>query len=188
MRYIYRWTFKLFVILGFTWSLAGHAAVLNVSYNVGKGASWDYAANVFKEIIEKESDGKYTVRLHPNAVLAGGNDGVEIEMCQANAIQFIIKGSSWLDSLDSSFGAISLPWLFPDLDTAEYVMSGEAGDLLLDKLRKHKLVGLAWVIDCFLQLNNSRRHIESPAYLMNFEVRVPDIDMYNYIFRPIGAN
>jgi len=188
MRYIYRWTFKLFVILGFTWSLAGHAAVLNVSYNVGKGASWDYAANVFKEIIEKESDGKYTVRLHPNAVLAGGNDGVEIEMCQANAIQFIIKGSSWLDSLDSSFGLISLPWLFPDLDTAEYVMSGEAGDLLLDKLANHKLVGLAWGIDGFRQLTNSRRPIESPADLKNLKIRVPGIDMYIDIFRAIGAN
>ncbi|HLR13491.1 MAG TPA: hypothetical protein VK104_07745, partial [Burkholderiaceae bacterium] len=43
------------------------AKTVHVSYNVAEGSSWDQGAQVFKEEVEKHSDGAYKVSLHPNA-------------------------------------------------------------------------------------------------------------------------
>ncbi len=164
------------------------AQTVHVSYNVAEGSSWDQGAQVFKEEVEKNSDGKYKVSLHPNAAMAGGNDRVELEMVQGGAIQFLIKSTTWLTGLDDKFQVLGLPWLFPDHETANKVMDGEAGDALMDLFKEKDLVGMAWGVNGFRQVTNSRQAIKEPADLKNLKVRVPGIPLYLSIFKALGAN
>lgn len=165
-----------------------HAKTVHVSYNVAEGSSWDKGAQVFKELVEKRSEGKYKVSLHPNAAMAGGNDRVELEMVQGGAIQFLIKSTTWLTSLDPKFQVLGLPWLFPDHGTANKVMNGEAGTALMKTLDTKDLVGLAWGVNGFRQVTNSHRAITEPADLKNLKIRVPGIPLYLAIFENLGAN
>jgi len=168
--------------------ILGQAKTVHVSYNVAEGSSWDKGAQNFKELVEKRSDGKYTVSLHPNASMAGGNDRVELEMVQGGAIQFLIKSTTWLTGLDPKFQVLGLPWLFPDHDTANRVMDGEAGAALMKTVDSKGLVGLAWGVNGFRQVTNSRQAIMQPKDLKDLKVRVPGIPLYLSIFKALGAN
>lgn len=178
------------VIAGIT-LLGGHAAAqqtINLSHNTAEGSSWQAGAERFKELVEKRSDGEYTVNIHPNARLANGSDRVELEMTQAGEIQFLIKSTTWLTGLDDRFQALGLPWLFPNHDVANAVLDSDAGQVLLDDLRTSNLVGLAWGVNGFRQVTNSERPIEEPEDLDGLRMRVPGIDLYLAIFDHLGAS
>ncbi len=173
----------------FAMAPGAHAAKrVNVSYNVAEGSSWDKGAQLFKKLVEERSNGDYKVSLHPNAAMANGNDRVEMEMTQAGSIQFLIKSTTWLTGLDPKFQVLGLPWLFPDHATANKVMDGPAGDQLMKTLDSRDLVGLAWGVNGFRQVTNSRQPITQPADLKDLKIRVPGIPLYLSIFKALGAN
>lgn len=172
-----------------TLSAGAHAQKrVHVSYNVAEGSSWDQGAAVFKEQVEKNSNGAYTVSLHPNAAMAGGNDRVEMEMTQAGSIQFLIKSTTWMTGLDPRFQVLGLPWLFPDHETANAVLDGPAGDALFEGLPERDLVGLAWGVNGFRQVTNSSKPVVQPSDLDGLKIRVPGIPLYLDIFKELGAS
>ncbi len=162
---------------------AAKSKTLKISYNVAQGSSWDKGAQRFKEIIEKRSGGRFKVELFPNAVLAQGNDRVEIEMTQSGVIDLLIKSTMWLPALDDRFQIIQLPFQFPNHDIAEDVMDGPAGRALLDILPKHRLQGLAWGVNGFRQVTNSKIEIRKPEDMKGLKMRVPGIDLSLSIFK-----
>jgi len=176
------------VALGFAaGNVLAAAKTLKISYNVAPGSSWDKGALKFKELIEQRSNGKFKVETFPNAVLAQGNDRVEIEMTQSGVIDLLIKSTMWMPALDPRFTTIQLPFQFANHDVAETVMDGPAGDLLMDLLPKHKLKGLAWGVNGFRQVTNGRREILSPNDMVGLKMRVPGIDLSLAIFRKLGS-
>ena len=166
---------------------AQKSRTLKISYNVAQGSSWDKGAEKFKEIIEHRSGGRFKVELYPNAVLAQGNDRVEIEMTQSGVIDLLIKSTMWLPALDDRFTIIQLPFQFPNHDVAEAVMDGPAGRALLDLLPKHRLQGLAWGVNGFRQVTNSKVEIRQPSDMQGLKMRVPGIDLSLSIFRRLGS-
>lgn len=163
------------------------AKTLKISYNVAPGSSWDKGAQKFKELIEQRSKGQFKVETFPSAVLAQGNDRVEIEMTQSGVIDLLIKSTMWMPALDPRFTTIQLPFQFANHDIAEAVMDGPAGTMLLDLLPKHKLKGLAWGVNGFRQVTNGRREIRTPADMQGLKMRVPGIDLALAIFRKLGS-
>lgn len=161
---------------------------VNLSYNVAEGSSWHQGAERFQDLVAEYSDGAYQVRLHPNAALAGGSDRVEMEMTQSGAIHFLIKSTTWMTGLDSRYQALGLPWLFPGHDTANAVLDGPAGNTLLNELEDHDLIGLAWGVNGFRQVTNSRGPITEPADFDGLRIRVPGIELYLSIFEELGAS
>lgn len=75
-----------------------------------------------------------------------------------------------------------------DHETASAVMDGAAGDVLLNDLDQHALKGLAWGVNGFRQVTNSKRPITKPADLEGLRIRVPGIALYLSIFEGLGAS
>lgn len=163
------------------------ARTLKISYNVAPGSSWDKGALKFKELIEERSNGEFKIETFPSAVLAQGNDRVEIEMTQSGVIDLMIKSTMWMPALDERFTTIQLPFQFANHDIAEAVMDGPAGTMLLDLLPKHGLKGLAWGVNGFRQVTNGRREIRTPADMQGLKMRVPGIDLSLAIFKKLGT-
>jgi tripartite ATP-independent transporter DctP family solute receptor len=179
---------SFFVALGLSvGDVLAKSRTIRISYNVAPGSSWDKGALKFKEIIEKESKGEIKVETFPSAVLAQGNDRVEIEMAQSGVIDMLIKSTMWMPALDPRFSAIQMPFQFANHDVAEAVMDGPAGNMLLDLLPKHKLKGLAWGVNGFRQVTNGRKEIRMPKDMEGLKVRVPGIDLSLAIFRKLGT-
>lgn len=164
------------------------AKTLQLSYNVAEGSSWDKGAKRFGELVKERSDGAYQINTHPNAAMAGGNDRVEMEMAQGGGIQFLIKSTTWMTGIDPKFQVLGMPWLFPDHATANAVLDGPAGDEVMKTVESRDLVGLAWGVNGFRQVTNSRQPIVTPADLENAKIRVPGIPLYLSIFEELGAN
>jgi tripartite ATP-independent transporter DctP family solute receptor len=89
--------------------------------------------------------------------------------------------------LDRRFDAFSLPWLFKDHAQARAVCDGPFGDEALGWLAEHGIVGLAWGVNGFRQLTNSKHAVRSPADLAGLKVRVAGSDIFLETFRQLGA-
>ena len=144
-------------------------------------------ANKFKELVEERSGGKHTVEVYPNGTLVSGNDRVELEMAQAGAVDVIMKSTPWLSQINGDFMVISMPWIFPDADTAMAVMDGPVGDSLTAKLEETGIRALAWGSGSFLQLYSNPGPIESPADIANVKIRTPGLELYLDSWKAVGA-
>ncbi|WP_298015621.1 TRAP transporter substrate-binding protein [uncultured Castellaniella sp.] len=168
-------------------SLNASAANIKVSTNVAETSTWVAGAKKFKELVETRSEGRHTVQIYPNATLASGNDRVEIEMAQAGAIDIVLKSTVWLAQLDSKFMAISLPWAFPDADSALRVMDGAPGKELNTILRKKNLQALAWGSGGFFQLYSNAGPIKTPEDIAGVKIRTPGLSLFLDSWKAVGS-
>jgi tripartite ATP-independent transporter DctP family solute receptor len=174
------------VVIGAT-AFSANAANIKVSTNVADSSTWVEGAKKFKALVEERSGGKHKVQIYPNATLASGNDRVEIEMTQAGAIDIVLKSSVWLSQLDNRFMAISLPWMFPDTQSAMRVVDGAPGKELGDVLAKKNLHALAWGSGGFFQLYSNKGPIKSPDDIKDVKIRTPGLDLFLKSWKEVGA-
>ena len=165
-----------------------HAAKIKIATTVSDSSNWIEGAKRFKEIVERDSNGKHTVEIHANGVLSGRNDRVELEMAQAGAVEIIMKTTPWLAQLHQDFMVVSMPWIFPDAKTAMAVIDGPVGEQLSQHLESRKLRALAWGSGSFFQLYSNKGPLKSPADLAGVKVRTPGLDLYLNSWGAIGAN
>lgn len=165
-----------------------HAAKIKIATNVADTSNWIQGAKRFKEIVERESQGRHTVEIHANGVLSGRNDRVELEMAQAGAVEIIMKTTPWLAQLHQDFMVISMPWIFPDQKTAMAVMDGPVGEQLNKHLESRKLRALAWGSGSFFQLYANKGPIKSPDDIKAVKIRTPGLSLYLDSWKAIGAN
>jgi tripartite ATP-independent transporter DctP family solute receptor len=176
----------ILVVLAFLGTYA-EARALKLSFNVAPTSTWAKGAERFKELVEERSNGAYTIEIYPNAVLANGNDRVEMEMTQAGVIDFMIKSTIWLSGLKEEFMALSMPWMFPDLTYPNKVMESPTGQELANSLREFNLEPLAWGNGGLFQLYSNRGPIITPEDVKGLKVRVPGVKVFTAIFEEIGA-
>jgi len=160
---------------------------LKLSLILGENSDWYRGALKFKELVENRTGGRYRVRLYPHAQLAG-NQRTELEMLQSGVIDLSLESSILLSLVEPRMSVLSLPWLFDDYEEAEEVCDGPLGSGLLDLLPPKGIVGLAYGVNGFRQLTNSRLPVEEPADLQGLKIRIPGIRMYIDVFKHFGAD
>ena len=158
-----------------------------LSLILGMNSDWYRGAERFAELVDQESGGRYRVRIFPHAQLAG-NQRSELEMLQTGVIDFALESSILLSLIEPSMSVMSLPWLFDNYGTANAVCDGEAGEQLLGLLPEKNIVGLAFGVNGFRQLTNSRGPVRTPDDLAAMKLRVPGIRMYIDLFKLLGAD
>jgi tripartite ATP-independent transporter DctP family solute receptor len=178
---------SLIFVVGVSLGTPAEARTLKLSFNVAITSTWAKGAERFNELVEERSNGAYTIEIYPNAVLANGNDRVEMEMTQAGVIDFMIKSTIWLSGLKEEFMALSMPWMFPDLTYPNQVMESATGQELADSLREFNLEPLAWGNGGLFQLYSNRGPIITPEDVKGLKVRVPGVKVFTAIFEEIGA-
>ena len=164
------------------------AETLRLSMNTNEQSPWFKGAQKFKELVEAQSAGAYTIRIFPNAQLFQGNDKAEIAGVQEGTVTFVMKGADWLTALDTRMSVASLPFLFPNHDVAERAMDGTAGGELMSALPKFNLVGLAWGVGGFRQITNNKREIKTPDDMKGLKMRVPGARLFIETLRALGAD
>jgi tripartite ATP-independent transporter DctP family solute receptor len=141
----------------------------------------------FAELVEKKSGGKMKIREFGSSQL--GN-----EMQQQGAIrggtQDIFTGSlTSLTGLVKDFGILDLPFTFKTVDSANAVMDGPFGELLLKRLAEKDIIGLAyWDLGGFRSVTNSKRPINKLEDFNGLKLRVIGNPVYLETFKVLGAN
>ncbi|MBT4484179.1 MAG: DctP family TRAP transporter solute-binding subunit [Candidatus Latescibacteria bacterium] len=161
---------------------------LKVSLILGENSDWYRGVARFKQLIEERTSGRYRIKIFPHAQLAGGVQRTELEMVQSGVIDMSMESSILLSLIEPQMSVLSLPWLFDDYDEADRILEGSLGHELLDMLPRKELVGLAYGVNGFRQITNSRNALCTPDDIKGMKIRVPAIKMYIDIFKLLGAD
>src|SRR6201991_3780923 len=107
--------------------------VIKFSHVVAANTPKGLAAEKFKELAEKYTDGKVKVEVYANSTLY--KDKEELEALQLGAVQMLAPSNSKFGPIGiREFEVFDLPYILPDLKTLRKVTDGPLGAKLLKLL------------------------------------------------------
>lgn len=146
------------------------------------------AANKFKEIVEKESDGKIKVEVYPNSQLYGDED--EMQALQSGAVQMLAPSSAKFTTIAPELQVLDLPFLVDKPEEIPEVVSKDSkvGQVIFEneKLAEKNFKVLGLWDNGFMQLT-ANREVTKPEDLRGLKVRIQPSDVIRAQFETWGA-
>jgi C4-dicarboxylate-binding protein DctP len=171
-------------------ALAGSASadspiVIKFSHVVASNTPKGAAAEKFKELAEKYTDGKVKIEIYPNSTLY--KDKEELEALQLGAVQMLAPSNSKFGPIGvREFEVFDLPYILPDLPTLRKVTDGPLGAKLLKLLQPKGMTGLAYWDNGFKQMTANKKLI-APADYKGLKFRIQSSKVLEAQFRALGA-
>lgn len=144
------------------------------------------AAVIFKEEVEKNSEGRIAVDIRPAAVLGG--DVEIIEQTQMGLVHIAIPPTGNLANFNEKMYLFDLPFLINDEEGLKRVLDGEVGQELLGTLESNNLQGMAMWGAGFRHMSNNIRPITGPDDLRGIKMRTLQAPTILATYRAYGAN
>jgi C4-dicarboxylate-binding protein DctP len=171
-------------------ALAGQASaqapiVIKFSHVVASNTPKGAAAEKFKELAEKYTDGKVKVEIYPNSTLY--KDKEELEALQLGAVQMLAPSNSKFGPIGvREFEVFDLPYILPDLATLRKVTDGPLGARLLKLLEPKGMIGLAYWDNGFKEMSANKKLITPDDY-KGLKFRIQSSKVLEAQFRALGA-
>ena len=171
-------------------SMVGPAAadspiVIKFSHVVASDTPKGKAADKFKELAEKYTDGKVKVEVYPNSTLY--KDKEELEALQLGSVQMLAPSNSKFGPLGiREFEVFDLPYILPDLKTLRKVTEGPLGAKLLKLLEPKGITGLAYWDNGFKQMSANKKLI-APEDYNGVKFRIQSSRVIQAQFKALGA-
>ena len=171
-------------------TLVGPAAaqspiVIKFSHVVASNTPKGLAAEKFKELAEKYTDGKVKVEVYPNSQLY--KDKEELEALQLGAVQMLAPSNAKFGPIGvKEFEVFDLPYLLPDLKTLRKVTEGPLGAKLLKLLDAKGMTGLAYWDNGFKMMSANKKLV-APADYKGLKFRIQSSKVLEAQFRTLGA-
>jgi C4-dicarboxylate-binding protein DctP len=175
--------------LAFAASLsAAHAQapiVLKFSHVVAPDTPKGKAAEKFKELGEKYTNGKVKIEVYHNSTLY--KDKEELEAMQLGAVQMLAPSNSKFGPIGiKEFEVFDLPFLIPSLDALRKVTEGPIGQKMLKLLEPKGMVGLAYWDNGFKQMS-ANKPLRKPEDYKGLKFRIQSSKVLEAQFRALGA-
>src|SRR3954454_5491299 len=117
--------------------------VIKFSHVVAPETPKGKAADKFKELAEKYTNGRVKVEVYPNSQLY--RDKEEVEALQLGAVQMLAPSLAKFGPLGArEFEVFDLPFILPDRAALRRVTEGDLGKRLFKKLESKGIVGLGY--------------------------------------------
>ncbi len=169
-------------------SFAHGADAINIKFShvVAPDTPKGLAAEKFKALAEKLTNGRVKVQIYPNSQLY--KDKEEIEALQLGAVQMLAPSLSKFGPLGTrEFEVFDVPYLFPDKAALYRVMDGEIGRSLFAKLESKGIHGLAYWDNGYKQLH-SNKPIRKLADIKGQKLRIQSSKVLDMQMRALGAS
>jgi tripartite ATP-independent transporter DctP family solute receptor len=138
-----------------------------------------------KDVMEK-TGGSIKVELYPDYQL-----GADREICEAiqmENFEMDLPAVSVLTNFVPEFTIISLPYIFPDDETANTVMEGPFGEEMLKTLEPAGFKGLVFTTFGVRHVTNNVRPITKVEDFKGLKLRTMENAAHLELFRTLGAN
>src|SRR4051812_47891076 len=166
-------------------ALADDPIVIKFSHVVATNTPKGLAAEKFKELAEKYTNGKVKVEVYPNSQLY--KDKEELEALQLGAVQMLAPSNSKFGPIGvKEFEVFDLPYILPDLATLRKVTDGPLGAKLLKLLDAKGMTGLAYWDNGFKQMSANRKLV-TPADYRGVKFRIQSSKVLEAQFRTLGS-
>ncbi|MCL6638200.1 MAG: TRAP transporter substrate-binding protein [Firmicutes bacterium] len=166
---------------------AGADKVIEIKFShvVAEATPKGKAALKFKELVEKNSNGKIKVSVFPSSQLYG--DKEELEQLKADNVQFIAPSVTKLVGFQPAFQLVDMPFLFKSDQAAYNFYDSPAGQKLLKSLEPQGMLGLAWWPNGAKHFTNSKRPLKTPDDFKGLKFRTQSGGVLDAQFKALGA-
>lgn len=160
----------------------------SVSTVLSEAFPWGQAATKWAELVEERSEGRFKLKIYPNAQLVSGDQTREFSAMRSGLIDMAVGSTiNWSPQVPE-VNLFSLPFLMPDNAAVDAITQGKAGEMVFDAIEKRGVMPLAWGENGFREISNSRGPISSPDDLQGLKVRVVGSPLFLDTFNTLGAN
>jgi len=160
--------------------------VIKFSHVVATDTPKGQAAERFKQLAEKATNGRVKIEVYPNSQLY--KDKEELEALQLGAVQMLAPSLAKFGPLGvKEFEAFDLPYIFPSKTALYNVTEGEIGKSLLKKLEPKGITGLAFWDNGF-KVMSANKPLRDPADFKGLKMRIQSSKVLDAQMRALGAN
>lgn len=141
----------------------------------------------FKEVIEKESGGAITVQTFYGGSM--GDEQANVRQLRAGEIQVACLAGGNLTPFAPASTLFVMPYIFPTREKALRVLSNEAfmakmADRIAQQSRARPV---AWFVDGYRHLTNSKKPVTELADLQGLKIRVPPVQVQLESYKSWGV-
>ena len=140
----------------------------------------------FKELVEKNSDGRITVEIYPNGQVGGEREMVEA--VQLGNLTMAAPSSSVVTAFSSGMYLWDLPFLFKNAEQAHTVLDGEVGQEVLAQLESVGIKGLGYWENGFRHIMNNKQPITKLEDMKGIKFRTLESQQQIQMWNAAGAN
>ncbi len=159
--------------------------VIKFSHVVAANTPKGKAAEKFKELAEKYTDGKVKVEVYPNSTLY--KDKEELEALQLGAVQMLAPSNSKFGPIGiKEFEVFDLPYILPNRTALRKVTDGPLGKRLLTLLEPKGMIGLAYWDNGFKEMT-ANKPLRTPEDFKGLKFRIQSSKVLEAQFRALGA-
>lgn len=160
--------------------------VIKFSHVVATDTPKGQAAERFKALAEKATNGRVKVEVYPNSQLY--KDKEELEALQLGAVQMLAPSLAKFGPLGvKEFEVFDLPYIFPNKQSLYRVTEGPVGKGLLQKLDAKGITGLAYWDNGF-KVMSANKPLIKPADFKGQKLRIQASKVLDAQMRALGAN
>src|SRR5581483_91868 len=166
-------------------SAADQPIVIKFSHVVAADTPKGKAADKFKELAEKYTNGKVSVEVYPNSQLY--KDKEELEALQLGAVQMLAPSLSKFGPIGvKEFEVFDLPFILPDTKALRRVTDGPLGKRLLKLLEAKGITGLAYWDNGFKEFS-ANKPLRTPEDFRGVKIRIQSSKVLELQMRALGA-
>ena len=125
---------------------------------------------LWKEKVEKGSNGRIRVELYPSSQLYKDNE--VIPAVQKKSIEAGLVVAGQFSAYDPAFAIFDLPGLFTSYPQAIRSLDGQLGEQFAARMAKLNVQPLFWAQQGFVELGTVKKPINTPADLKGLKLRV----------------
>jgi TRAP-type transport system periplasmic protein len=140
----------------------------------------------FADNVKKKTDGAVEIQVFSTGEL-GSQTNILTGM-QTGIIDLCAHTSGFIDTLFPQFQVVDLPFLFPDLASAEKVLDGPTGRQLLDLMPSKGIYGLSYGYWGWRVTSTIDRKVPKPEDMHGLKIRVQPGAIFSGMFRALGAS
>ena len=183
--------FMMVVLVAISFACAGGASdgakVIKVAHSYAETHPLNVALNeVFKPMVEEESDGRFQVQIYPNNTL--GAEKEFMEATKIGTVEMCIAGNTISDQFPK-FKIINFPWVFSDIDSSYAVLSDpDVQNSIFEDALSVNMVGKGFVLNGVRAVSNNVRPINTVADCQGIKLRLPEVSQFVDNGRALGFN
>jgi TRAP-type transport system periplasmic protein len=144
--------------------------MVKVGLTHNKAHSFTQALEIFAKLIDKKTEGRYTIKIFHSAQL-GGEQEMQ-QMTTIGSVEMAVTGV--LNSYEPLFSVFEMPYLYRD---REHVLKVNNSDIIMDVstlLHNKGLHLLGFYENGFRNITNSIRPVNTPEDMRNLLIRTPE--------------
>jgi len=140
---------------------------------------------LFKKLVEEQTNGELKVNLYYNSQLGGERESVE--QVKNGLLEMATASAGPMTTFNPLFMVLDVPFAFNDYNEAWMVTDGPAGQALFKSCEGVGLKGLAWMENGFRHTTNSVRPINTIDDFKGLKIRTMEAPMHVETFKLLGA-